>query len=114
MFSPMDIGILAGVALLVFGPKKFPELGHSLGKGIGNFKKAMSEVSDEVSTAIKTEPEKPTTSHLAPVAYHGPGSAQAMAPDTTSPQPAPTLAQTAAPAPAPEPHTPESPPDKAI
>ena len=61
MFSPMDIGILAGVALLVFGPKKFPELGHSLGKGIGNFKKAMTEVNDEISTAIKTEPAKPAT-----------------------------------------------------
>jgi sec-independent protein translocase protein TatA len=83
MFSPMDIGILAGVALLVFGPKRFPELGASLGKGIGNFKKAMTDVSDEVSSAIKTD-VKPTTP---------------QAVSTPEPQPAPTLAQTAAPAP---------------
>jgi len=90
----MDIGILAGVALLVFGPKKFPELGHSLGKGIGNFKKAMTEVNDEISTAIKTEPARPAAPEL---------------------QPAPTLAQTAAPAPTAtaSPASSEHPPDKA-
>jgi sec-independent protein translocase protein TatA len=100
MFSPMDIGILAGVALLVFGPKKFPELGHSLGKGIGNFKKAMSEVNDEISTAMKTEPTKPTPASETAVTL----------------QPAPTLAQTAAPAPVASPadtSQPESPQDKA-
>jgi TatA/E family protein of Tat protein translocase len=85
MFSPMDIGILFGVALLVFGPKKLPELGQSLGKGIGNFKRAMTDVSDEISTAIKTEPTKPA-----------PGTDTV----TVEPQPAPTLAQTATPAPA--------------
>src|ERR1700728_1046609 len=85
MFSPMDIGILFGVALLVFGPKKLPELGQSLGKGIGNFKRAMTDVSDEISTAIKTEP----------TAKPAPGTDTV----TVEPQPAPTLAQTAAPAP---------------
>jgi sec-independent protein translocase protein TatA len=88
MFSPMDIGILAGVALLVFGPKRFPELGASLGKGIGNFKKAMTDVSDEVQTAIKTEPVQPTGAH--PPKFSSAPVAIAEA------QPAPTLAQTAA------------------
>ena len=32
------------VALLVFGPKKLPELGKSLGKGIREFKKATDEL----------------------------------------------------------------------
>jgi hypothetical protein len=30
MFSPMDIGVMAGIALLVWGPKKFPELNAAL------------------------------------------------------------------------------------
>jgi sec-independent protein translocase protein TatA len=34
----MEIGIVLVIALLVFGPKKLPELGHSLGKGIREFK----------------------------------------------------------------------------
>jgi sec-independent protein translocase protein TatA len=100
MFSPMDIGILAGVALLVFGPKKFPELGASLGKGIGNFKKAMNEVNDEISTAIKTEPAKPASQEAA-----------GNQPVTAAPSPAP--AQAAAAPPQGEAKNPENPPDKA-
>lgn len=53
--SPVDIAIVFGVALLVFGPKKLPELGESLGKGLGNFKKALSNVQEDVSSAIKTD-----------------------------------------------------------
>ena len=39
--SPVDIAIVAGVILLIFGPKKVPELGKALGQGIGNFKRAL-------------------------------------------------------------------------
>jgi sec-independent protein translocase protein TatA len=49
--SPVDIAIVAGVILLIFGPKKVPELGKALGQGIGNFKKALFEAQDEVKTA---------------------------------------------------------------
>ena len=50
--SPVDIAIVCGVALLLFGPKKLPELGKALGQGIGNFKKALTEAQDEVKGAI--------------------------------------------------------------
>ncbi len=36
-----DLLIIGGIALLVFGPKRLPELAKSLGKGIRDFKKAM-------------------------------------------------------------------------
>jgi sec-independent protein translocase protein TatA len=36
--GPMEIGIVLIIALVVFGPKKLPELGRSLGKGIREFK----------------------------------------------------------------------------
>jgi sec-independent protein translocase protein TatA len=35
--GPLEIGIVLIVALLVFGPKKLPELGSSMGKGIRGF-----------------------------------------------------------------------------
>jgi len=59
MLSPVDTAVICGLALLLFGPKKFPEIGRALGQGLGNFKKALTEAQDEVKTAIKTE-EKPT------------------------------------------------------
>jgi sec-independent protein translocase protein TatA len=42
------------VALLVFGPKKLPEIGKSLGKGLAEFKRA----SDELKKTIETEIEQ--------------------------------------------------------
>jgi sec-independent protein translocase protein TatA len=36
--GPMEIILVLIVALIVFGPKKLPELGKSLGKGINEFK----------------------------------------------------------------------------
>jgi sec-independent protein translocase protein TatB len=41
------------VALLVFGPKKLPELGKTLGKGLGELKKAFQDVKDQVETEIE-------------------------------------------------------------
>jgi sec-independent protein translocase protein TatA len=64
--SPVDIAIVAGVALLLFGPKKMPELGRALGQGIGNFKKALTETADELKNAANIEQQKPTTAPPAP------------------------------------------------
>jgi sec-independent protein translocase protein TatA len=41
LFQPMHLMIIAGIALLIFGPKKLPELGKGLGEGIRGFKAAM-------------------------------------------------------------------------
>ena len=41
-FQPMHLMIIAGIALLVFGPKKLPELGKGLGESIRGFKTAMA------------------------------------------------------------------------
>ena len=41
------------VALLVFGPKKLPELGKSLGKGIREFKKAKDELTSSWEEQVK-------------------------------------------------------------
>ncbi len=39
----MHLLFIAGIALLVFGPKKLPELGKGIGEGIRGFKSAMKE-----------------------------------------------------------------------
>ena len=43
LFQPMHLLVIFGIALLVFGPKKLPELGKGLGDGIRGFKSAMKE-----------------------------------------------------------------------
>jgi sec-independent protein translocase protein TatA len=43
LFQPMHLLIICGIALLVFGPKKLPELGKGIGDGIRGFKSAIKE-----------------------------------------------------------------------
>lgn len=47
LFQPMHLLVILGIALLVFGPKKLPELGKGLGEGIRGFRKAMNAMNDE-------------------------------------------------------------------
>jgi sec-independent protein translocase protein TatA len=41
-----ELIVILGIAFLVFGGKKLPEIGAGLGKGIKSFKKGISEVED--------------------------------------------------------------------
>ena len=43
LLQPMHLVLILGIALLVFGPKKLPELGRGLGEGIRGFRGAMAE-----------------------------------------------------------------------
>jgi sec-independent protein translocase protein TatA len=54
LFQPMHLLVIFGIALLVFGPKKLPELGKGIGEGIRGFKSAMKEQAEE-------KPASPTT-----------------------------------------------------
>jgi sec-independent protein translocase protein TatA len=46
MLSPVEIGVVAVVVILLFGTRKLPELGSGLGKAISNFKKSYREASE--------------------------------------------------------------------
>jgi sec-independent protein translocase protein TatA len=46
-FSFPELVLVLAIALVVFGPGKLPELGKALGKGIGEFKGALSESAKE-------------------------------------------------------------------
>ncbi|BCB96222.1 hypothetical protein JZK55_11440 [Dissulfurispira thermophila] len=47
-----ELIVIFVVALLVFGPKKLPELGRSLGKGIAELKKAMHGVKEQMDAEL--------------------------------------------------------------
>jgi sec-independent protein translocase protein TatA len=42
LFQPTHLLLILGIALLVFGPKKLPELGKGLGESIRGFKEALN------------------------------------------------------------------------
>ena len=50
--GPWEIAIVVVLALIIFGPKKLPELGQSLGKSIRGFKKGLSENKDEIASTV--------------------------------------------------------------
>jgi sec-independent protein translocase protein TatA len=47
LLQPTHLLLIVGLALLMFGPKKIPELGKGLGEGIRGFKKAVSDIDSE-------------------------------------------------------------------
>ncbi len=55
LFQPMHLIFIAGIALLVFGPKKLPELGKGLGESIRGFKAAVAAPEEEKRPAAKTD-----------------------------------------------------------
>jgi sec-independent protein translocase protein TatA len=54
LFQPTHLLVIFGIALLIFGPKKLPELGKGIGEGIRGFKSAMKaeEKQSETATAV--------------------------------------------------------------
>jgi sec-independent protein translocase protein TatA len=60
--GPGEIIILLIVALLVFGPKKLPEMGRSIGKGMREFKSSISGSDDDDDVT----PELPEETARAP------------------------------------------------
>ena len=47
LFQPTHLILILAIALLIFGPKKLPELGQGLGKGIRGFKDALKGVRED-------------------------------------------------------------------
>lgn len=52
-----EILVILVVALLIFGPKKLPELGRSLGQSIREFKRGAQEIREELEKSVDVREE---------------------------------------------------------
>ena len=53
-----ELVVIFVIALIVFGPRKLPELGRSLGKGIAEFKRATNELQTSLEQQIQLEEQR--------------------------------------------------------
>ena len=54
-----ELIIIFVIALIIFGPRKLPELGRSLGKSLAEFKRASNELRSTLEEEIRLEEQKP-------------------------------------------------------
>lgn len=66
--GPQELFWLFLIVLLIFGAKRIPEIGRSVGRGIQEFKKGMREVETELQVSDKPAPAPPAPAAPAPVA----------------------------------------------
>jgi len=59
LLTPQHLLIVLAVALFVFGPKKLPELGQGLGKGIRSFKESMKAATEDPQKIDPPVPHAP-------------------------------------------------------
>jgi sec-independent protein translocase protein TatA len=61
MFGPIgmpELIVIMVIALIIFGPRKLPELGRSLGRSLNEFKKASNELKHTLDEEIRVEEQK--------------------------------------------------------
>jgi sec-independent protein translocase protein TatA len=62
-----ELIIIFTIALIIFGPRKLPELGKSLGKSLAEFKRASNELKNTLDEEIRTEERRSTERQAPPV-----------------------------------------------
>jgi len=75
MLSPTHIVfllLLILLALVVFGPKRLPELGSSVGKALQEFRRASNSTMDEVRSVTNSVTTSPTTAETLPTEVAAP------------------------------------------
>ncbi len=75
IIQPTHLLFILVVALLVLGPKRLPEVGRSLGKGLSSFRQGMQGVQDEARGMFGDAHEEP--------AHRSPSSAPSVLPQTS-------------------------------
>ena len=58
LFQPLHLIIIAAIALIIFGPKRLPELGKGMGQAIRGFKESMRESDKEPDQNSSTKPKE--------------------------------------------------------
>jgi sec-independent protein translocase protein TatA len=59
--GPMEVAIVAVIALLILGPKKLPEAGRGLGKGMREFKDGITGKAEEKPAAVEATGKEPSS-----------------------------------------------------
>ncbi len=59
-----EIVVIFILALIIFGPRKLPELGKTIGKGLAEFKKASNELKQTWEDEVRLDKEKETISEI--------------------------------------------------
>jgi TatA/E family protein of Tat protein translocase len=67
-----EMVIIFVIILIIFGPRKLPELGRSLGKSLSEFKKASNELRSTLEEEIRLEDQKDATKATAQVSAPNP------------------------------------------
>lgn len=57
--GPGEVLLLAALGLLIFGPKKLPEISRSLGRALREFRRATGELTEELKAGIDDLPPSP-------------------------------------------------------
>jgi TatA/E family protein of Tat protein translocase len=60
-----ELIVIFVIALIVFGPRKLPELGRSLGRGIAEFKRATNELQTTLEQEINADEQRTTAQVIA-------------------------------------------------
>lgn len=71
---PAYIIIILVIVLIIFGPGRLPELGGAVGKAMREFRKATSEITNEVTSASQTKPAEPAPADKASTSETKPSS----------------------------------------
>ena len=75
--------IILVIALIIFGPRKLPELGRSLGRSIGEFKKASNELRSTLEDEIRVEEQRESRAAVRAEQNSAMAAASATAPTPT-------------------------------
>jgi sec-independent protein translocase protein TatA len=64
--QPIHLIVIAIIALLIFGPRRLPEIGHSIGKAITEFRKGAREMTESFKEEVNAPSEAPKTTTAPP------------------------------------------------
>lgn len=87
-----ELIIIFVIALIIFGPRKLPELGRSLGKSLAEFKRASNELKSTLEEEIRIEEQQQRAAETATVKPAIPTPAAPVAHDVTPSTPEPVAA----------------------
>jgi sec-independent protein translocase protein TatA len=57
--GPEELILVLVIALIIFGPKRLPEIGRTIGKALGEFRRASSGIRDEIERGLNLDQDDP-------------------------------------------------------